>query len=583
MNRFDSAILYSCAIARENIALEIEKCRENSPSARYPLSNEYSELIKEWDSIIVEPEYRVHVEKDGWIQGWVTNGSTAGTTNQSKRAEAVQIRFPLEADPAWNISYRVHEAGIGWSNFVDSGKIAGTTGQSRQIEAIEILLKGMPSKYHVKYRAHIEKNGWNQGWVYDGVTAGTTGNSQRLEAIEVVITTDLPGTDKKTPDSISPSIPTGLTVTAVSANKISLNWNPSTDDKGVAGYSLYVNNQKYCDYATNSGSIIGQIYGPTYSIQIDAFDSSGNRSGKSDILTFQKNKTLATIETYNITQVSSTSAIIGGLITNDGGGDISARGICWSTSTNPTISDYKAVSYDLSPVLFNQITGLTQGTIYHARAYVTNSEGTSYGADIAFGTHGIDNDGNIFKTTLINNQLWMAENLKSTRYRDGTYISNVVDDGTWGNTTTEAYCWFQNNPANKDVYGALYNWYAFNNPRNIAPPGWHVPSEAEVSTLIANLGANPGGQLKETSLEHWASPNTGATNAIGFNAIPSSYRNVYGTFSMGAWQKAVYWWTTDERDADNAKYFAVNNTSGDVIRNYFGKRDGFSVRLIRDY
>jgi len=133
-----------------------------------------------------------------------------------------------------------------------------------------------------------------------------------------------------------------------------------------------------------------------------------------------------------------------------------------------------------------------------------------------------DVDGNNYKTIKIGNQEWMAENLKTTKYKDGTSIPLFTAATPMANFTSPGYCWYNSDSATyRNSYGALYNWYAVNTGK-LAPTGWHVPTEAEWNTLIAYLGGESvaGGKLKEAGTSHWSSPNTGATNEVGFSALP---------------------------------------------------------------
>jgi len=165
-----------------------------------------------------------------------------------------------------------------------------------------------------------------------------------------------------------------------------------------------------------------------------------------------------------------------------------------------------------------------------------------------------DIDGNVYKTVKIGNQWWMAENLKVTRYRNGDPIPNITDNHTWVDLSTGAYCNYNNDISNVATYGRLYNWYAVDESRNIAPAGWHVPTDDEWKQLEIYLGMSPteadethwrgtdeGGKLKETGTTHWYSPNTGATNESGFTALPGGYRVSGGFSSLGF---GAYFWSS---------------------------------------
>ena len=158
-----------------------------------------------------------------------------------------------------------------------------------------------------------------------------------------------------------------------------------------------------------------------------------------------------------------------------------------------------------------------------------------------------DIDGNIYNSVTIGNQVWMAENLKTTKYQNGEAIPNVTDDTEWSNLVTGAYSDYNNDPSNSDTYGRLYNWYAVDDSRNICPSGWHVPNYSEWTTLENYLGGYlvAGGKLKETGTTHWSSPNTGATNETGFTALPAGGRGSNPGDFIYLGERAV-WWTSKD-------------------------------------
>jgi len=191
-----------------------------------------------------------------------------------------------------------------------------------------------------------------------------------------------------------------------------------------------------------------------------------------------------------------------------------------------------------------------------------------------------DTDGNVYHIVTIGTQVWMAENLKTTKYRDGTPITNVTA-ATWSTLTTEAYCDYQNNPSNSAIYGRLYNWYAATD-NNICPKGWHVASDADWTTLTNFLGdtSTDGGKLKETGTSHWLSPNTGATNETGFTALPGGYRGDGGAFvGMGT---NGGWWTTTASSSTNAWYRWMYNNLSAINKFNVYKAVGFSIHCVKD-
>jgi len=197
-----------------------------------------------------------------------------------------------------------------------------------------------------------------------------------------------------------------------------------------------------------------------------------------------------------------------------------------------------------------------------------------------------DIDGNVYKTVTIGTQVWMAENLKTTRYNDGTAIPLVTNFDTWSASTTDAYCWYNNDSTNKEVYGALYNWYTVNT-KKLCPAGWHVPADAEWTTMANYLeGENvtdsklTGGKLKEKGTTHWKSPNTGATNESGFTALPGGYRSYNGSFNFI--EISGYWWSSTEYSATNVYFWSIRYKYNLVYKYISDKPNGFSVRCLRD-
>ena len=200
-----------------------------------------------------------------------------------------------------------------------------------------------------------------------------------------------------------------------------------------------------------------------------------------------------------------------------------------------------------------------------------------------------DIDGNGYKTVTIGKQVWMAENLKTTKYNDGKTIPLVTDEKSWEVLTTPAYCWYNNDAtANKNKYGALYNWYTVNT-KKLCPNGWHVPTDAEWTILTTYLGGESvaGGKLKETGTSHWESPNTGATNKSGFTALPGGFRNHDGTFGDFGSYVLIFrsngcWWSSTEQSDFSAYYRRLYNTLISVYRSPSDKHFGYSVRCLKD-
>ena len=191
-----------------------------------------------------------------------------------------------------------------------------------------------------------------------------------------------------------------------------------------------------------------------------------------------------------------------------------------------------------------------------------------------------DYEGNLYDTVTIGTQVWLKENLKVTKYNDGTAIPLVTDSAEWSNLTTPGYCWYNNDEAAyKNSYGALYNWFTINSDK-LCPSGWHVPSDAEWTQLTIYLGGDSlaGGKLKEIGTTHWNSPNVGATNETGFTAIAGGYRHGSGFFdNLG---HDGYWWGSSEHNTANYWQRSIPCYNGYIIREYFGNNYGLSVRCI---
>jgi uncharacterized protein (TIGR02145 family) len=303
---------------------------------------------------------------------------------------------------------------------------------------------------------------------------------------------------------------------------------------------------------------------------------------------------LPSVTTTAVTEISYTTAISGGKVTNDGVSPVVSRGVCWNSSFNPTIENNKTVEGSGSGLFTSKITQLSQNTFYYIRAYATNSAGTVYGNQENFTTSlayqpGMvtDADGNIYDTIIIGTQIWLKENLKTTRYNNGLSISMVIDNWEWYNLKTPGCCWYDNDLNNKTAYGALYNWYAVdsasNGYNNLCPTGWHVPSDEDWTVLTTYLGGYKVavGKLKETGTIHWQSPNTRATNESGFTALPGGCRDYDGTYYViGSFG---YWWSSTGFDIGAAwSRFIGYDGSGGYSYGRF-EQDGFSVRCVKNY
>jgi uncharacterized protein (TIGR02145 family) len=198
-----------------------------------------------------------------------------------------------------------------------------------------------------------------------------------------------------------------------------------------------------------------------------------------------------------------------------------------------------------------------------------------------------DIDGNVYKTVTIGKQVWMAENLKTTKYNDGSIIPLITDKYKWAALTTPGYCFYGDNASHKNTDGALYNWYAVKSGK-LCPAGWHVPTDEEWTTLLTVLGGDllAGGKLKEKGTTHWMSPNTGATNSSGFTALPSGLRNPGGLYDYSGIFSSIgmlgYWWSSTKDTSTEAYYCFMLYSSSGVVRGVVNNQFGLSVRCLKD-
>lgn len=418
-----------------------------------------------------------------------------------------------------------------------------------------------------------------------------------------------------------------------------------------------------------------------------AFATNIKGTAYGDEISFTTQPELPTVFTSSISKVGAYSATVGGSVSANGGADVTERGVCWGTSPNAETTGTKLVVGSGTGSFSSDLSSLTPGVTYYAKAFATNSVGTTFGEEktcITLGSapivatldysdlttnsvklHGVinandlstavsfeygttsaygssvnatespvtgstdtvsaaltgltpntkyyyrvkavndigttyggdstfttvltgitgsvsDNDGNTYQTIGVGYQVWITENLKTTKYNDGTAIPLVDKDTSWAKLTSPGYCWYGNNEAiNKSTYGAIYNWYTVNTNK-LCPSGWHVPSDDEFSALVKYLGgaSKAGGLLKEAGLSHWNSPNAGATNQYGFNAVGGGMRLDDGRFDFvkveGGW-----WGSTNYSDLNGSYLYLLFNYSNS-FQGYTNKKFGKSVRCVKN-
>ena len=377
----------------------------------------------------------------------------------------------------------------------------------------------------------------------------------------------------------------------------------ATQSSSYEAYSRYLYPYDACVYRYQSSK------GNGFSVRCLRDDVSGG-GGNTAVL--------PTVITNAVSSITSTSATCGGNVTDDGGGDVTARGVCWSTSQNPTINDSHTTDGSGTGTFTSNLTSLTAGTTYYVRAYATNGAGTAYGEEVSFTTEDAtptasdgdpcpgfptvtDIDGNTYNTVKIGEQCWMKENLRTTKFPDNTPIPL--------GTTTSATDPYRYSPygdeANVAAYGYLYNWTAAmhgagsssSNPshvQGICPEGWHLPSTLEWQQMYNYLRSNSQFYCNDNtnyiakalaSTTDWSTTSTACAigntpednNQSGFGVLPAGQYYTNGYSSAGLY--ANYWSTTQY---DVSQAFQWRFTYNSVTVNSFGyeKKYGFSVRCV---
>ncbi len=346
-----------------------------------------------------------------------------------------------------------------------------------------------------------------------------------------------------------------------------------------------------------STDITGLTSGSTYHFRIKSINSIGTTySNDMSFSTIHAATSLPIISTTSVSGITGTTALSGGTITDDGGGDIIEKGVCWSIKANPEVGDFRTSNGSGIADFMSSIKGLSVYTNYYLRAYATNSLGTSYGNQITFITLFTDLDGNLYNAVTIGTQIWMKENLKTTVLNDSTTIPQITDNHTWGSLPVSAYCWYNNDAsANKTLYGALYNWYAVHTGK-LCPTGWHVSTDSDWKTLemflgmsqeeansTGNRGYYQGVQLK--SKTGWIDLFVAdiGTDNVGFSALPAGLRG--GTDGGGMFVSLGCigaWWVPEEFDDSKAWFLQMDSFSNGIYR-YFNqiKKSGLSVRCVK--
>ncbi|HOZ13547.1 MAG TPA: fibrobacter succinogenes major paralogous domain-containing protein [Tenuifilaceae bacterium] len=398
------------------------------------------------------------------------------------------------------------------------------------------------------------------------------------------------------PSIITSGITSITSSSAISGGNITSNGGLPILESGVC-WSTSENptilNYKTTD-GTGSGLFVSNLTNlsanTTYYVRAYATNNLGTSYGDQGILTTTPLTTvIPTVITSNAINITNSSATIGGNITSDGGSTILERGVYWGTVPNPVINGSKLVIENSNASYSLTINSLSESTKYYIIAYAINNIGEAQGDEISFTTNSevggntvTDIDGNIYNTITIGNQVWLKENLKTTKFQDGTDIANITDGTEWANMTTPAFSWYNNDISYKNPYGALYNWYALSNNKGVCPTGWRAPSDEDWDILASFLGGSSiaGSKLKEAGTLHWNSPNLYSNNESGFTAIPTGYRDGFSGIFNSFGEEALLWSTSQPFDLWKSMVYLTNGNE-ELLKTTYLKPYGLSIRCIK--
>ncbi|MBL0013595.1 MAG: fibrobacter succinogenes major paralogous domain-containing protein [Flavobacterium sp.] len=335
---------------------------------------------------------------------------------------------------------------------------------------------------------------------------------------------------------------------------------------------------------TFTTTISGLLGNTTYYVRSYLTNNSGTIYSGQNQFTTSSVALLPELSTDNVNVSTLSSADCTYTIFSDNENEIIARGVVWSTSINPTIYNSSKTNDGVGTGSFiSYISNLSVDTTYYIRAYATNSIGTSYGEQREFTT-----SSELMNDIAIGNQVWMYKNLAVSTYRNGDaiqYVDTSNEVAVWPDLTTGAWCNYQDNSLNDAIYGKLYNWYAVNDPRGLAPVGYHVPSSEEWNTLISYLGGTAVAGEKLRSVSRWQTTgeeNYTFLNRSGFTGLPGGYRSSaldLNYYSIGITGR---WWSSTQNGQALANIVKLDAGYRRCEVGPNRKNFGYSVRCIKD-
>lgn len=324
-----------------------------------------------------------------------------------------------------------------------------------------------------------------------------------------------------------------------------------------------------------SGSFTGEVPGlsgfTNYFVRAYAINRFGISYGKAVNFRTQ-NPSLPAITLGNAFNILTNTAECQLSVSNQYLSNVTSLGVCWATHSSPGTNDSKvilAAGSSTYPIAMNFLFG---NTTYYARAFVSSSIGVVYSNEISFKTvleTVTDIDGNVYPTVKIGSQVWMAANLRVSRYADGSNIPVVAPQSIWGTIATGACCSYNNFISNDVQYGKYYNWFAVNDPRQLAPNGWRVPDENDWSNLVFYLGNDVANKLRY-----------GTASSVGFNAEMGGYRDQYGIFNN--FELTSSFWTSTEDNFSDAIVYSIIPPINAVNNGPVKKVHGCVIRCIKN-
>jgi Fibrobacter succinogenes major domain (Fib_succ_major). len=333
-----------------------------------------------------------------------------------------------------------------------------------------------------------------------------------------------------------------------------------------------------------SATVTGLL--PNTKYYLRAFATNYKSTGYGNEIVFQTTGSTPVLETNSVVVKTYNSIACGGMITSDAGGQIVSKGVCWSENPEPSITDSKAVSTQEGNTYSCFVQNLKSNTKYYIRAYATNSVGTNYGSVKSF-TLWLnyqesplkDIEGNEYKSVRVGEQVWMQENLRTTKFQDGTSLTTLNLQSEWNEKNAPGYYVNVDNVS----FGYIYNGYAISANKNICPAGWHIPTQAEWETLINYLGGYSvaGDLMKGSATMYWGKSGNDVYNLSGFTALPNGYVGSDGT-SHDKLQDASFFVSTFDAQGNPSFSTIESDLSSIQLSQTSSKVSGVSIRCIKD-